>query len=148
MDNDQDIVNKLLYNFKKCESKSGQKLELCTMKFCVGTWQKMSHKRKDQLIDTAQNFFHFLEHFAKLKRTHCMNILKLENQVQDLTNPNCGQFQLYFYKNLFDPDEKSKIVSHKTLNKGTLQTIMNEIFSTDVKENEYIVKSFKEEYHL
>ena len=148
MDSDQDIVYELLYNFKKCKSKSGQKLELCTMKFCVGTWQKMSHKRKDQLTDTAQNFFHFLEHFAKLKRTHCMNILKLENQIQDLTNPNCGQFQLYFYKNLFDPDEKSKIVSHKTLNKGTLQTIMNEIFSTDVKEDEYIVKSFKEEYHL
>ena len=77
-----------------------------------------------------------------------MNILKLENQIQDLTSPNCGQFQLYFYKNLFDPYEKSKIISHKTLNKGTLQTIMNEICSTDVKENEYIVKSFKEEYHL
>ena len=53
-----------------------------------------------------------------------------------------------FTKNLFDSDEKSKIVSHKSLNKGTLQTIMNEIFSTDVKENEYIVKSFKEEYNL
>ena len=35
VNNDQDIVNKLLYNFEKCESKSNQKLELCTMKFCV-----------------------------------------------------------------------------------------------------------------
>ena len=78
-----------------------------------------------------------------------MNILiLLENQIQDLSSSNCGQFQLYFYKNLFNPDEKSKIVSYKTLNKGTLQTIMNEIFSTDVKENEYIVKSFKEEFNL
>ena len=77
-----------------------------------------------------------------------MDILILENQIQDLTNPNCGQFQLYFNKILFDPDEKSKIVSHKTLNQGTLQPIMNEIFSTDVKENEYIVKSFREEYTL
>ena len=113
------------------------------MKFCVGTLQKMSHKRKDQLTDTAKNFFHLLEQFAKLKKTHCMNILILENQIQDLTCPNCGQFQLYFYKNLFDSDEKSKILSHKTLNKGTLQTTMNEFFSTDVKENEYIVKSLK-----
>ena len=118
------------------------------MKFCVGTWQKMSHKRKDELTDTAQKFFHLLEQFAKLKMTHCMNILILENQIQDLTSPNCGQFQLYFYKNLFDPNEKNKIVSHKTLNKGTLQTIMNKIFSTDVKENEYIVKRFKEEFNL
>ena len=118
------------------------------MKFCVGTWQKISHKRKDKLTDTAQKFFHLLEQFAKLERTHCMNILILENQIQDLTSPNCGQCQLYFYKNLFDPNEKNKIVSHKTLNKGTLQTIMNEIFSTDVKENEYIVKRFKEEFNL
>ena len=105
-------------------------------------------KRKDQLTDTAQNFFHLLEQFAKLKQTHCMNILILENQIQDLINPNCGQFQLYFYNNLFDPDEKSKILSHGTLNKTTLETIINEIFSTDIDENEHIIKNFKEEYKL
>ena len=108
----------------------------------------MSQKRKDQLTETAQNFFHLLEQFPKLKKTHCMNILILENQIQDLTSPNCGQFQLYFYKSLFDPDEKSKILSHGTLNKSTLETIINEIFSTDIDENEHIVKNFKEEYEL
>ena len=108
------------------------------LKFCVGTRQKISQKRKDQLTDTAQNFFHLLEQFAKLKKTHCMNILILENQIQDLISPNCRQFQLYFYKNLFDPDEKSKILSHGTLNKSTLETIINEIFSTDIDENEHI----------
>ena len=106
------------------------------------------YKRKDQLTYTAQNFFHLLEQFAKLKKTHCMNILILENQVQELTSSTCGHFQLYFYKNLLDPDKKSKIVSHRTLNKSTLQTIMNEVFSTDIKENVYIVKNFKEEYNL
>ena len=45
-----------------------------------------------------------------------MNILILESTVQSLTSPNCGSLQLYFYKNLFDPDERSKILSHKTLN--------------------------------
>ena len=135
VDNDQDIINKLLYNFKKCEVKSTQKLKLCIMKFCVGTRQKISQKRKDQLTDTAQNFFNLLEQFAKLKKTHCMNILILENQIQDLISPNCRQFQLYFYKDLFDPDEKSKILSHQTFNKSTLQTIINKIFSTDIDEN-------------
>ena len=147
VDDDQNIINELVYNFNKCESKSNQKLKLCTMKFCVGTWQKTSHKKKDQLLDTAQNFFHLLEQFVKLKGTCCMNILILENQLQDLTSTNCRQFQLYFYKNLFDPDEKRKIISHITLNKNTLQTIMNEIFSTDIKENEYIIKNFKEKYN-
>ena len=77
-----------------------------------------------------------------------MNVLILENSIQDVTSPNYREFQLYFYRNLFDPDEKSKILSHQTLNKSTLETIINEIFSTDVGENEHIIKNFKEEYEL
>ena len=77
-----------------------------------------------------------------------MNILIIENQIQDLTGSTCGYFQLYFYKNFLDPDEKSKFISHRTLNKSTLQTIMNEIFSTDIKETEYIAKNFKGQYIL
>ena len=148
VDNDQKIINELLYNFKRCESKSSQKLKLCTMKFCAETWQKMSRKTKDQLTDNAQNFFHLSEQFAKLKKTHCMNVLILENDIQDLISPNCREFLLYFCKNLFDPDEKIKILSHQTLKKSTLEAIINEIFSTDVGENEHIIKNFKEEYEL
>ena len=44
VDNDKKIINELLYGFKKCEPKSNQKLKPCPMKFCVETWQKMSHK--------------------------------------------------------------------------------------------------------
>ena len=128
VNNNQKIINELLYNFKKCDSKSSQKWKLCTMKFCVETWQKMSQKTKDQLTDTAQNFFHLLEQFAKLKKTHCMNVLILENIIQDLISPNCGEFQLYFYKNLFDPDERSKILSHQTLNKRTLEPSLMKFF--------------------
>ena len=145
VNDDQKNINELLYNFRKCESKSNQKLKLCTMKFCVETWQKMS---KDQLTSTAQNFFRLLEQFSKLKKAHCMNLLILEIDIQDLISPNCGEFQLYFYKNLFDPDERSKIQSHQTLNKSILETIISEIFSTDVDENEHLIKNFKEEYEL
>ena len=84
----------------------------------------------------------------KLKKIHSMNILILENEIQDLVSPNCGQFQLYFYKSLFDPDEKSKILSQGTLNKSTLETITNKLFSTDTDENKHIIKNFKEEYEL
>ena len=147
-DNDKNIINELLYNFKKCKSKSSQKLKLSTMKFYVETWQKMSQKTKEQLTDNAQNLFHLLEQFEKLKKTHCMNVLILENDIQDLIRPNCGEMQLYFYKKFFDPDEKSKILSHQTLNKSTLETIINEIFSTDVGEDKHIIKNFEEEYEL
>ena len=45
--------------------------------------------------------------------TECMNILILENNVKDLLRSTCGLFQLYFYKNLFDLDEKRKILDHE-----------------------------------
>ena len=106
------------------------------MKFCVETWEKMQQKTKNQLTDTAQNFFHLLEQFLKLKKSCCMNILILGNSVQNLTSLNYGSFWLYFYKSLFDPDEKSNILNYKTLNNSTLQTIINEISSTEVEENE------------
>ena len=77
-----------------------------------------------------------------------MNILILEQPVQDLTSSNCGIFQLYFYKKLFDPDEESKIIIHENLNKRTIEVIFNETFSTDVNENEYLIKKFKDEYNL
>ena len=92
VNNDDKIINELLYDFKKCEPKSNQKLKLSAMKFCVQTWQKMSHKVKEQLTDTAQIFFHLLEQFAKLKKTECMNILILENNVEDLFGSTCGLF--------------------------------------------------------
>ena len=93
VNNDQKLINELLYNFKKCESKSNQKLKLRTIKLCVETWQKMPQKRPiDQLTDTAQNLFYLLEQFTKLKKTHCMNFLILENDIKDLMSPNCREF--------------------------------------------------------
>ena len=132
VNNDEDIVDKLLYNFQKCKLEPAtQKLQLCAMKFCVWTWQKLDQKAKSQLTETAQSLFHLLEQFAKLKKSNCMNIIILENTIQEIETSTCGQFQLYLYKNLFDPDNKSNIISHKKLIKQTLQTLINEFFSTE-----------------
>ena len=96
VNNDEKIFNKLLDDFKKCEPKSNQKLKLCVVTICVETWQKTTHKVKEQSTHTAQVFFHILEQFAKLKKTDCMNILILKNDVQNLFSSTCGEFQLYF----------------------------------------------------
>ena len=87
------------------------------MQFCVSIWEELEQKIKSQLTETAQNFFHLLQHFAKLKRTNCMNIIILENSIQDVETPTCSQFQLYLCKYLFDHDTESKIVNHKRLTK-------------------------------
>ena len=143
VNNQETVINELLYNFKRCEAQSNKKLTLCSMKFCVNTWQKMSQKTKSQLTETAQNLFHLLEQFAKLKQSQCMNILILENRVQNLLTSDCGPFQLYFYKNLFDPDEQSKIVQHQKLTKNTLETLLNEFFFLILKKINILLKSLK-----
>ena len=94
VNNNENIIDQLLYDFKKCNKKSYQKLNLCSMKFCVKSWQNLSWKLKEQLTDTVKNFFHLLEQFAKLKNTDCMNISIMENNAEDLTGSSCGLFQI------------------------------------------------------
>ena len=118
------------------------------MKFSINVWEKLPHTKKEQLTDTAQNFFHLLAQFAKLKRTNDMNILIVKHTVQELTSSACGLFQLYFCKNIFDQEEKSKIVNHETLNKRIIEVILNRTFTSDVNENEQVTEKFKEEYDL
>ena len=97
------------------------------MKFSTNTWGKLAHNKREQLTEVAQNFCHLLTQFAKLKKTNTMNILIVENDLQNLTTSTCGLFELYFYKNIFDPEEKSKIINHETINKTTIEAILNEI---------------------
>ena len=135
-DKDEAVIGERLYYFKECKvSLVNQKLRLCTIKFSTDSWEKLAHTKKEQLTDTYQNLFHLLTEFSKLKKTKERNILILEHPVQEITSSTCGLFQLYFYKNIFDPDERSKIMNHETLNKKTIEQIMNEIFSTDVNQN-------------
>ena len=115
------------------------------MKFSV---ENMPHTKKEQLTETVQNIFHLLQQFVKLKKTNDISILILERAVQNLTWSNCGIFQLYFYKNLFNQDEKSKIINNENLNKHTIEVIFNEIFTTDVDKNEHLIPKFKEKYKL
>ena len=65
-----------------------------------------------------------------------------------MTTSTCGLFQLYFYKNIFEPEEKNKIINHETLNKTTIEAILNEISTTDIEQNEHVTELFNEEYDL
>ena len=65
----------------------------------------------------------------------------VEDRVQDLNFVTCGIFQIYFYDNLFNPDENSKIQDKKRLNKRTIETLLNELFVLDDQEtNEAIIR--------
>ena len=51
--------------------------------------------------------------------------------MQDLDSRTCGIFQQYFYNNLFNPDENSKIENSIKLTRKTVETILNELFVLD-----------------
>ena len=59
----------------------------------------------------------------------------VEDRIQDLGSSTCGIFQLYFYENLFNFNENSKIQNETKLRKATVETLLNELFSLDDKEN-------------
>ena len=60
----------------------------------------------------------------------------VDDRLQDLDSSTCGIFQIYFYKNLFNPLETSKIYGETKLNKKTVEILLNEIFTLDERENE------------
>ena len=147
VENDEKIIDKLLYNFEKCKfNEANMKINLCTMTFDTNVWDKLPKGKKNQLSETAGYFFHLLYEFAKLKQTKKMKIVIMENDLQDIKSSTCGIFQLYFYKNLFDPSITSQIIHRNVLNTSTIQTLLNEIFTTQPEENERRIKLFKQEF--
>ena len=75
-----------------------------------------------------------------------MKIVIVENDLQDIKSSTCGIFQLYFYKNLFEPSATSQIINKNILNNSTISILLNEIFTTQTEENERRIKIFKQEF--
>ena len=119
-------------------TRTDNKTTLCKIRFNLNTCKNLSKVELDFLSDTAVIFFHFIQAFRiKLNLLNFVNIWMIEDRVQDLDSSTCGIFQLYFYDNLFNPDEKNKIQGNTKLNKKTVETLLNELFTlNDYEENE------------
>ena len=67
----------------------------------------------------------------------------VEDRVQDLDSSTCGIFQLYFYENLFNPDENSKIQDKTKLNQKIIETLFNGIFVLEYQnKNEQTIREY------
>ena len=67
----------------------------------------------------------------------------VEDRVQDLDSSTCDIFQLYFYENLFNPDENSKIQDKTKLNQKIIETLFNEIFVLEYQnKNEQTIREY------
>ena len=65
----------------------------------------------------------------------------VEDRVRDLHSVTWGILQIYFYDNLFNPDQNSKIQEKKQLNKKTIEILLNELFVLGEQEtNEEIIR--------
>ena len=86
------------------------------MKFSVETYHKLKEREISKLTDTAKDFFHLLAELTRVNNLlKEMTVLMLVDVIQEIYSDTCGLFQRCFYKNLFDPDENSKILNDETL---------------------------------
>ena len=133
---DRQILDKILIGIEKMDRTDG-KISLCKIKFNLGACK---HLTEDEISNTARNFFQAFG--VKLKLRGFVNIWMVEDRLQDLESATCGIFQIYFYQNLFNPDQNSKIQGNTKLNKKTVETLLNELFSLRDKENEIKMEEY------
>ena len=69
----------------------------------------------------------------------------VDDQLQKTETDTCGIFQLYFYVSLFNPVEKSQIISDKTVTKKKIEKLLNEIFTTEKDESKSRREAFIDE---
>ena len=77
-----------------------------------------------------------------------MTMVLVDDEIQEIYSDTCGLFQLYLYKNLFDPDENNNILNDEYLTKKTVETLLNEIFSRNKNKNKRKIAEFAEEYNI
>ena len=116
-------------------TRTDSKITFCKIRFNLNAYKNLSEGELSASSDTANDFFRFVLAFGnKLKLRNFVNIWLVEDRVQDLNPVTCGIFQLYFYDNLFNPNENSKIQNNVKLNKRTIKISLNELFVLDDQE--------------
>ena len=128
---DKIVVKKILFGTEQL-TRTDKKITLVNMKFNLNACKNLSKKELDDLRDTARDFFYFIQSFGnKLKLRDFVNIWMVEDRIQDLGSVTCDIFQIYFYDNLFNTDQNSKIQNETKRNKKTIETLLNELFVLD-----------------
>ena len=89
-----------------------------TVQFSLLNYGKLKESELKSLTTTAQDLLHLLAEFAEYNIVKDeMKLVLTYDELQEINTDTCGKFQLYFYKNLFDPLKNSKIQEHEKLTK-------------------------------
>ena len=128
---DKKIIEKILFDIERMTS-TGNKTALVNIRFNLNACKNLSEKELDALSGAATNFFHSIQAFGNKVILHeFVNIWMAEDRVQDLDSVTCSIFQIYFYENIFNPDESHIIQNKKRVNKRKIGTLLNEPFVPD-----------------
>ena len=145
IDNDKNVLNKILFGIEKFQKKD-QKITLISLKFSMKEYEKI--KNKHCLRPTTQDLLHLMYEFGRLHKINdVITVHSVDDQLQKLEKDTCGIFQLYFYFNLFMRFEDSSVLKDAKLSKRTIEKLLNEIFSLDRDQNEEHCKVCKGEEH-
>ena len=123
-------------------TRTDKKITLCNIRFNLHACKNLSAEQVDALSDTARNFFRFFQAFGN-KLRNFVNKWMVEGAIQDLNSMTCSLFQLYFYNNLFNPCENSKIQDKAKFNNKIIETLLNELFALDDQDkNEETIRQY------
>ena len=143
IDNDKNVLNKILFGIKKFQKKD-QKINLVSIKFSMKEYEKI--KNEHRLRPTTQDLLHLMYEYGRLHKINdTVLVHSVDDQLQKIETDTCGLFQLYFYFNLFTPFENSSILKDTILLKRTIEKLLNEIFSLNRSRNEEEVEKFAKE---
>ena len=116
------------YLIYRNKNKKDSKINFVSLTFSI-------ERKTPKQFDKYSKRFILLIELGKLKKKE-MKIVLLDNQPQELPADACGIFQLYFYKNLFEPEAGSKIINDEFLTEKTVGTLLNKTFSLNKEQNE------------
>ena len=101
------------------------------------------------MSETTVDLMHLINEYGKKHNLRREVVVHLVNdQLQMTEKDTCGIYQIYFYVNLFNPLENSSILNEKTLNRKTIEKMLNEIFSMHTQENENRMEVFAQENNI
>ena len=131
-------------------TRTGKKILLVNKKFSLNAYKNLSKNERDNLSDTARDFFYFVQSFGyKLKLRDFVNFWVVEDRIKDLDTVKCRIFQIYFYNNLFNPDQNSKIQNKKRVNKKRIEISLNKLFVlNDQEQNKAIINEYADERNI
>ena len=105
LSNNEALIDKLMYDVNKFNRKDN-KINLVTVQFLLPACKKLKERELKKLTTTAQDLCPVLAEFASYNNVKTqVKSTMVDDELQKINTSTCGNFQLYIYESLFDPEK-------------------------------------------